>query len=108
MRARFLLLTALIAGLSAAPTFAAVTPDEMSAPEYMRNEGYSEALIDMTEYSKASSKGQKYVSMEQQKLQNMSKGRRFFRKFLMYVDPALDDGKFMNHDIKQYPSPDDL
>lgn len=33
---------------------------------------------------------------------------KWFRKFVMYVDPALDDHSFMNHEIHTAPSYEDL
>ena len=86
----------------------AVTVEESSSPEYLRNRGYSNSMIDMTEYSKASANGEKYISQQDVEHYYDSKLTKFIKRFFNYIDPAVDDGKFMNHDIKLSPSVNDL
>ncbi len=86
----------------------AVTVEESSSPEYLRNRGYSSSMVDMTEYSKASVNGQKYISQDDVEHYYETKFKKGLKRFFKYVDPAIDDGKFMNHDIKLSPSVDDL
>lgn len=102
-------LSSLIFGalLLSTPAYA-LSVEESSSPEYLQNRGYSSSMVDMTEYSKASANGEKYISQDDVEHYYDSKIRKFFKRFFIYFDPAVDDGKFMNHDIKMSPSVNDL
>ena len=87
---------------------AIVTVEEFSSPTSLRNHGYSNSMADMVQYTKASANSQDYIIQEEAKHLNDCKFVKFIRKVFTYADPSLDDGKFMNHDIKLSPSIDDL
>ena len=107
MNTKFLSSLLLCTILLSAPAVA-LTVEEASSPEFLRNSGYSNSMIDMTEYSKASANGESYINHEEVDHMYDSKFKTWVRKFFKYIDPAVDDGKFLDHDIKLSPSVNDL
>lgn len=100
-----------ILGLACAlilPASSKVTVEETTTDEYMQNSGYSSTMVDMANYAKATANGEKYISNREKKLNSYGPVTRFFHKVFSYLDPAQDEGDFMNHDIKMYPQTDDL
>lgn len=107
MNIKFLSSILLSMVLLSSPSFA-TTAEGFATPEYLRNNGYSNSMVDMVEYSKASSVGEKYINQEEVDHMYDTKFKTIVRKFFKYFDPAVDDGKFLDHDIKLSPSPNDL
>ncbi len=97
-----------IACLLVLPAFSKVTIEQMTTDEYMQNSGYSSTMIDMANYSKATANGEKYVSNREKQLNSYGPVTRFFHRIFSYLDPAQDEGDFMNHDVKMYPQINDL
>lgn len=99
-----LFLSAII--LSAAlPVLAAVDVNETTTPEFLYNGGYSTEAIRLIQYNKSYANGENLRSQEQNKVRN----RSVFTKFMDYLDPSRDDGKFFNRDIElQNPNYEDL
>jgi len=77
--------------------FAELTTDDVASPAYLKNHGHSDAIIWAVEKSIANVSGEPLEEPVNEKYQQpvIKKIRQFF----MYIDPALDDHKFMNHDI---------
>ncbi len=107
MRIKFLL-TALIFAIGFGPSFAEVTPEEVTSPDYLYNHGHSKTIIDIVQTSKAGVNGEKYITTDEAKNANDPKLVRWIKNFFIYLDPALDDGKFMHHQVKPSPSYEDL
>lgn len=105
MKLKYLII-AFIALLSI-PAFA-LTVSETSSVDYMRLNGYSDAVIDSAQSSKAAMNGEKYVTLDDRKHENDFCVVRWVRKFFNYVDPALDKNDLLHHDIKMVPSTNDL
>lgn len=107
MKIKFLL-TALTLAFAAYPALAEITPAEATSPEYLRNHGHSNSIVEMVQITKAGANGEEYVTVDNAKHANDNKFVKFVRKIFIYFDPALDDGSFMRHDSKPNPHVDDL
>ncbi len=107
MKIKFLLAT-LIFTFAVIPAFADITPIEASSPEYLYNHGHSEAVVDIVQFTKAGVNGEEYISSYELKHANDPKVLKWLRNVFLYLDPAMDDGKFLQHDTKPSPSYDDL
>lgn len=101
----------LIIGLTvlfALPSFAELTVEEAVSPDFMRNHGYSSALINATQKSIAQSNGEPLTEPIEKEYYNQP-FVKFVRRVFMYIDPSLDDHSYMNdHDIRLTPSYEDL
>ena len=90
----------------AVPTMAAVTVEEITDPEYLINQGFSEITAEDIFVSKNRVTG-KTVEPLYDKSQN-----RFVnacRKFFAYIDPAMDDqDQRLHHNISPSTSFSDL
>lgn len=104
MKIKALILVTLLSALPAC----ALTTSEVSSVDFMRANGYSDALIDTVQASKAASNGEQYVSFEEQKYGNSNAFVKWVRKFFTYIDPALDQEPVLKHDTKMTPSVYDL
>lgn len=94
----------------------AVTPvlaDEFTVKDstnvdYLINHGHSESFVQNVQKNKAQIAGEP-LSEEVEKEVYEIQPIKFFRKFWMYIDPALDDHSFENdHSIKTSPNYQDL
>ena len=91
--------------LVSVPALASVDVKESTDPNYLYNTGYSSEAIKLIQYNKAYSNGVEFRRQEQEKV----KQRGFWTRFLDYVDPSRDDGKFFNRDLEMInPSKEDL
>lgn len=106
MKNRFLILT--LIGLIAAsiPANAELTTADTASQEYLKNHGYSDAMIEATQYTKARANGESYTP-EKNPFYEKAPIKQI-RYFFMNVDPAYDDDSFMKHDIKTSPHWRDL
>lgn len=106
MERKFLITCLLM--LFALPTFAELTVEDTVSPEYLKNNGYSQATINATQKSIAQSNGEPLAEpIENRAYQNPV--IKFVRRVFMYVDPSLDDHSFMNdHEIHTSPNFNDL
>ncbi len=103
--------TLLLAGLLAIvvlPASAQLSAEDASSREYLINHGYSSATADIVELNKGATNGEKIVLPVDRKYDNKPIVYKWIDKFFIYMDPALDNGKFMREDIKFHPSLDDL
>ena len=105
-----LFLTALIVAMIALPSNASktLTPEHSTSEEYLKNYGHSDAMVEMIHRTKAKANGEAYVSAQEQQIEEDCFLVRWVKKVFMYIDPAMDDHKFMNHDIKINPGAHDL
>ena len=100
---KVLLILSLI-GFAALPACAELTVSDTSADAYLKNHGYSQSTINVINKTKAQVNGEPLTEPVEHEYYNQR-----FRKFVMYIDPALDDHSFMNdHEIHSAPSYEDL
>ena len=92
---------------SAVPAAAELTVDDTASDAYLRNHGYSQSTINVVNKAKAQVNGEPMTEPVEKEYYNQPLVK-WFRKFVMYVDPALDDHSFMNHEIHTAPSYEDL
>lgn len=86
------------------PALAVITPEEAMSESYVQGHGHSaemSRLIDL-QTSQINSTTPKFKSKDPEWYAD--KRINFVRKVFMYFDCGLDDGKFMQHDIK-YTAP---
>ena len=107
MNKKILLLTTLTL-VFALPVRAELTTSDTSSGDYLLNSGYSELTAEMVERSKGYANGQPYITPSERDLQERSGWERFWVKVYRYFDPAADTDQFMNHNIRQTPSINDL
>jgi len=105
-----LFLIALIATFATLPSFASdvLTPEHSTSETYLKNYGHSETMIEMIQKTKAKANGEEYVTKQEQHTAEHLVLVSWVKKVFMYLDPALDNGTFMNHDIKTNPGAHDL
>ncbi len=90
------------------PAFAELTVEDTASPDYLKNHGYSNALINATMKSKAQVNGEPLAEPVEKEYYNKPVVKQV-RRFMMYIDPSLDDHTFMNdHSINTTPRYDDL
>ena len=104
-----LLLISAIFMLINLPSYAATTPDEILSKEYTVNQGYSTEMARLMNLQNAQVNGQKFDdTISSKKWYETNKCFIPIRKIFTYLDPALDTGEFMQHDIHYTPTCDDL
>lgn len=82
-----------------------VTPAEQTSPEYVINNGYSEATAEEVMILKNRALAQPTEPLCDRK---HNKFVRFCQKWYSYLEPAVDNQERFHHDIMQSPSPRDL
>ncbi len=107
-----------IFALAAAPAFAEATVGQVSSPSYMLQTGYSSTVAEMVGRYQAQTKGVPYTGpaaggyyyqpLDWTDNEYANKAIQYVRNAFIYLDPGLDTGSFMNHDIKFTPQYDDL
>lgn len=108
MKKSFLILGLL--ALFAISAHATLTVEQTTSPEYLDAHGHSDAAIEAIERSKAQINGE-FVQSDFEKTEDQQQNKfiKISRKFLEYIDPALDNGWFLNkHDITPATTPEDL
>ena len=106
MKKRFLIIA--LTTLFALPSFAELTVKDTVDTNYMKNQGYSNALIQSTQKTIARNNGEPLTEPVEKEYYNQPVIKAV-RRFFMYIDPAYDDHSFVNdHHIKTSPSYDDL
>ena len=102
---RFILITALLISL---PAMAELTVKDTVSRDYLQNHGYSSATATAVEKSIAVVNGESYEEPVEQEYYNQP-FVKYVRRFLMYIDPSLDDHSFWNnHEFRTSPRYDDL
>lgn len=107
MKTKFLLTLAILS-LMAIPANAELTVDDVTSRDYLRNYGYSHSTIDILELKKGAVNGEDVILPRDDEWSRKSAFRRWFHKWASYIDPALDEGKFLREDTVFYPSTNDL
>ena len=84
---------------------ATVTPEQVTEPEYLINNGYSEVTAEEVMIMKNRSAGK-----PAEPLYNKSRNKfvRFCKNLYGYIDPARDTDERYHHDIHQSPDWKDL
>lgn len=82
-----------------------ITPAEQTSPEYIINNGYSEATAEQVMIQKQRAAGEPVEPLVEQK---HNKFVRFFQNCYSYLDPSIDNQERYHHDIKMSPSYTDL
>jgi hypothetical protein len=77
---------------------AEITTEEQFSEEYILNHGYSQEMYRLMNLQHNQIVGNKSSLSEKEKI--YKPWQNGVRRFLMYLDPALDDENFMRHDIK--------
>ncbi len=82
-----------------------ITLAEQTSPEYIINNGYSEATAGEVMISKQRALGEPVEPLCDKK---HNKFVRFFQGWYSYLDPSVDSQERYHHDIMQSPSYKDL
>lgn len=106
MKKTYLLICSLL--IATAPAFAELTTSDVVSEDYLKNHGYSPALIQATHRSISQANGEENPTYYERDI--YKKGFvRGVRRFFMYLDPSYDDQSFMNnHKIHTTPNIGDL
>jgi len=85
-------------------TICSVSKAEITVKDYMSidfldKQGYSPATLQIVEINKAKTFGETFP-----KPVYKNKCEEYYKKFMIYIDPAQDDGEFGLHEIKMVPS----
>ena len=105
MRKKLLLVLALFT-LICVRANADITPAQITDPEYMINNGFSEATAEQVLIMKNRIDGKPCEPLYEKKANN--KFVNFFRNCYSYLDPSMDNDERYHHDIHQSPSWHDL
>lgn len=85
-------------------TIAAVTPEQVTEPDYVINSGYSEATAEEILIAKNRVAGKPAEPLYDRKYNRFI---RFCRNVYGYIDPSIDTDERIHHDIHLSPSPRD-
>ncbi|MBO6088570.1 hypothetical protein J6P92_09560 [bacterium] len=91
----FLFIVGLTAFLTL-PACAEFTVDDTVDGAYLKNHGHSDTIIYVTNKKIAEANGEAYSRPVESELYEVPVVK-YVRKFFMYIDPALDDEKFVNN-----------
>ena len=80
------------------PACAIITTEEQFSAEYIKNHGYSNEMYRLMNLQHDQILGEKPTMNYDVKVYRP--WQNGVRTFFMYLDPGLDDQKFMQHDIK--------
>ena len=100
-----LIFTALLLTIFTLPAKAIITSDEVCSEESLKNRGYSDYMARLVT-EKSAQAAAKVPEIEDQP--DYRKNTNWIRKFFIYLDPALDDEPFLQHNIHPVPSVHDL
>ena len=87
------------------PTNASMNVEQMTEPDYIMNNGYSEATAEQIVIMKSRISGRPVEPLYEK---HRSGFVRFFRNIYGYLDPSIDTDERVHHDIHMSPSPRDL
>lgn len=104
MRRNLFLVLALFTALCISAR-ADITLEQQTSPEYLINNGYSEAAAEQALMQKNRVAGEPCEPLYEQK---HNKFVRFMKGCYSYIDPAQDNIERYHHDIKMSPSHTDL
>lgn len=102
------LLILILTAIFTLPAYAELTTADTTSPAYLRNHGYSTAVINATQKTMAQANGEKYTEPIENEYYNQPVIKQV-RRLWEYLDPALDDHSFLNdHEIHTAPHYEDL
>ncbi|MBR1776805.1 hypothetical protein IJ750_07025 [bacterium] len=104
MKRNLLLVLALFIAIGI-PANAKLTVEESTSPEYLINNGYSEATAEEIMIMKNRINGKPAEPLYDKK---SSKFARFWRNVYGYIDPSIDTDERIHHDIHMSPNYKDL
>lgn len=92
------------------PSFAVITTEEATSEDYILNHGYSAEFYRVMDAQNAQVNGTKpKYKVNEPSWYTSNKAVSFIRRTFIYIDPALDDGKYgTGHDIKPQSSTNSL
>ena len=90
------------------PSLAYITPEQALSEEYIQNHGYSDETSRLIDLQNAQINGAKSIYKSKDPAYYADKKVNFIRKVFMYIDPGLDDGKFMQNNIEYSTKWNDL
>ena len=99
MRRNLLLLTAFLT-IACVQVYSAVTVEQMTEPDYVMNNGYSEAAAEEISMLKNRVNGKPAEPL----YEKHNKFVRFCRNLMGYIDPAQDTDERIHHDIHMSPN----
>ena len=110
MKNKLFVLFVMVAMFGFLPVSATLKVSDTTKEEYLRNRGYSATTVDMVNASMAAANGEAYSTKP---ARDQAKYKKFwpaywFRKLVIYLDPAMESPDFMQHDIKMTPNIDDI
>ena len=103
MKTKLTIISLILLGSVCVPAYSAVSVERSTSNEYIINSGYSKAIAESIDISKARSAGREYYTPDEQAYRNSSPIVKFLRKFYMYTDPAAEDYSMYHHDTKVTP-----
>ena len=107
MKTKLLLLSGVLA-FAVIPANAELSVDDVSSRQYLINHGHSAATADIVELNKSSVNGNKADLPIYHKYDNKPLIYRWFDKAMIYLDPAVESGRFLREDTKFDPTFEDL
>ena len=102
---RKLVLSLAMATILCLQSHAAISSNQLTEPDYVINNGYSEATAEEIMLIKNRTNGKPYEPISDKK---HNKFVRFCRNVYGYIDPAQDTDERMHHDVHMSPSVKDL
>jgi len=105
MRRRVILLSLILSAIAVIPAMAAVTPEQVTDPEYLLNQGYSQLTAEDVLVLKNRASGRPAETLYDH---NNNVMVRAWKAFWGYVDPAREEADRIHHNIKPSPSYSDL
>lgn len=105
MKRRVILLSLILSAIVLVPAMASVTTEQLSEPEFLMNQGYSQQATEDVYVLKNRALGNPAEPLYQKNRNAFVKG---WRAFWGYVDPARDEADRIHHDVQPSPSYKDL
>lgn len=105
MNRKIILLSLMLSFAAMIPAIAEVTPEQMTDPEYVVNQGYSRLMAEDVYVVKNRATGKPIEPLYNKNQNILIKG---WKALWGYIDPANDRYDRIHHNIKPSPSVSDL
>lgn len=105
MKRRDVLLSLAVIAFTVVPAIASVTPEQLTDPEYVVNQGYSQLTAEDIYMQKNRNTGKPVEPLYNKKQNIFVRG---WKALYGYIDPAQDEFDRIHHDVKPSPSYSDL
>ena len=106
MKKRFILSGLALSAMLVLPSMASVTVEQVTEPEFMINQGYSQLSTEDVFVMKNRATGKSIEPLYDKNDNNLFV--RGWKSFWGYVDPARDEADRLHHDVKPSPAFTDL